>query len=139
MKVRDPQGQAWRVSRRWVPWRRRLKGFLDAMPSGPSFGDDPISLVLGLLFLLVAIPLLLIVALGAVELLAMLAVLPFAILARVLLGRHWVVEVRHGWTPYWEGPGGGWRSSRAEIARLAEAIRAGDTPPPNLGGFVTDG
>ena len=133
--MRSPDGQTWRVSRRWVPWRRRLKGWLDAMPSTPGLhlGDDPISLIIGLILLLVAIPIILIMLVAGLELLLLLLVLPFAILGRVLLGRHWTVEVRRGWAPYWEERSGGWQESRRRIHALAEEIARGEVPEANVG------
>jgi hypothetical protein len=44
VKVRSPDRTVWRVRRRWVPWRRRLRGALDSAPDlgvGP-LGDDPV-------------------------------------------------------------------------------------------------
>src|SRR5688572_21219369 len=58
MKVMDPQGRTVRVHRRWLPWRRRVRDIesLDAGGiDGPS-GDDPISLALALLGVLLLIP-----------------------------------------------------------------------------------
>lgn len=97
MKVKDPSGQTWRVTRRWVPWRRRLKGVLSSMPDGAGgFGDDPVSLVLGVIFLIIMIPFLVLAFVAALELLLLLLVIPFALLARALFGQHWTVEARRG-------------------------------------------
>lgn len=140
MKVRDPQGQAWRVSRRWVPWRRRLKGAMDGVPDlgAGSLGDDPISMVIGLLLLIVLLPFLLLLLVAWMELLVLLAVLPLAILGRVLLGRHWTVEVRRGWRPWWETTSGDWSASRQRIHDIAVAIERGQTPPRTLSDSVFD-
>lgn len=134
MKVRDPRGQAWRVSRRWVPWRRRLKGALDGVPDlgVGSLGDDPISLVIGLVLLVVLLPFLLLFLVAGLELLALLAALPLAVLGRVLLGRHWTVEVRRGWRPWWEMRSGDWAASRLQIHDIAAAIERGELPPRTL-------
>ena len=135
MKVRDPRGQTWRVSRRWVPWRRRLKGAMDGVPDlgFGGLGDDPISLVIGLVLLVVLLPFLLLFLLAGIELLALLAVLPLAILGRVLLGRHWTVEVRRGWRPWWEMGSGDWGTSRLQIHDIAAAVERGELPPRTLG------
>ena len=55
-------------------------------------------------------------------------VLPFAVLGRVCLGRHWVVEVRAGFQPVWETDAGGWGESRAAIEELGVALGRGDYP-----------
>lgn len=136
VKVRDPQGQTWRVTRRWVPWRRRLKGSLDALPDlpgGTSLGDDPVSLVIGLVLLVLLLPFLLLGLVAGLELLLLLAVFPFALLGRVLLGRHWTVEVRRGFRPFWEQEAGDWQASGVRIHEVADAIRRGDPPAQTLG------
>jgi len=124
--VKDPQGTTWRVTRRWVPWRRRLKGWADSAPDLPVMGDDPISAVLGLLLLVLLIPFLVLAFVAALELLLLLLVLPIALLLRVALGRHWTIEARWGFHLWWEGPGGTWRESRAAIADVAAALERGD-------------
>ncbi|WP_193610597.1 hypothetical protein [Nocardioides lijunqiniae] len=132
MKVQDPTGQTWRVTRRWVPWRRRLKGVMANMPSGPGLGDDPVSAVIGLIFLVILLPFLVLAVVAALELLLLLLVVPFALLARVLLGRHWTVEARRGFTIWYDEPAGDWQSSALRIHSLADALRRGDIPTPNV-------
>ena len=128
MKVKDPSGQTWRVTRRWVPWRRRLKGVLDSLPTGPGLGDDPVSLVIGLVFLVIMLPFLVLGVVALVELLVLLLVLPFALLARVLFGRHWTVEARRGFTIWYDEPAGDWQASGLRIHALADEIRRGELP-----------
>lgn len=125
MKVTDPSGNTWRVSRRWVPWRRRLKGALDAAPDLPSLGDDPISMIVGVVFLVIAIPFLVLALVAGLELLLLLLVFPFAVLGRMVFGRHWHVEVRRGFAVEHEVDAGDWRSSAAMIQGLAEQLRQG--------------
>ena len=134
MKVKDPTQQTWRVTRRWVPWRRRLKGMLDGAPDFPvGLGDDPISLIVGLIFLIILLPFLVVAAIAGLELLLLLLVLPFALVGRVFLGRHWTVEVRRGFRPYWEGEAGDWQASGVRIQEVANEIRFGRLPPHTLG------
>jgi len=131
MKVSDPTGQTWRVTRRWVPWRRRLKGAIgsvpDVVPSG--LGSDPISAVIFVVCLIIAIPFLLLALLASIELLALLLVFPVALAGRVLFGRHWTIEVRRGFRPHWEERSGDWSTSGRRIAEVAEAIERGAVPP----------
>jgi hypothetical protein len=38
MKVNDPSGHEWRISRRWIPWRRRrLSAAVEPAPEGAPF------------------------------------------------------------------------------------------------------
>lgn len=135
MKVRTPGGQVYRVTRRWVPWQRKsrrlsLDGF--DVPSPPS-GDDPISAILMVLWLVIALPLLIVgvavVLLTGIELLLLLAILPFAVGARVVFGRHWTVELRRAFTPIHEERAGSWAASGVRITELAREIEAGHIPP----------
>ncbi|WP_126688275.1 hypothetical protein [Nocardioides ferulae] len=123
------------MTRRWVPWRRRLKGVLDSMPSGPGgLGDDPVSLVIGLVFLVIMLPFLILGVVALIELLSLLLVLPFALLARVLFGRHWTVEARRGFTIWYDEPAGDWQASGLRIHALADEIRRGQLPPASVSG-----
>ncbi|WP_154402034.1 hypothetical protein [Ornithinimicrobium cavernae] len=132
MKVTDPRGQTWRVTRRWVPWRRRLKGAWELMPSLPH-GDDPVSMVLTVIILIVCLPILLLALIAGLEFLALLVVLPFAILGRMLFGQHWTIEARRGWEPFWEEQAGSWRQSGQAIRDVSGAIAQGHQPPRNVG------
>lgn len=134
MKVTDPTGQTWRVTRRWVPWRRRLKGSFDSVPDlgVGSLGDDPISAIVGVIALIILLPFLVLVALAGVELLLVLLLLPFAVLGRVAFGRHWHVEVRRGFKPVHEVEAGDWQASTLKIHELAGVLERGDTLPTTL-------
>jgi len=131
VKVKDPDGQTWRVTRRWVPWRRRLRGVVDGIPSPPSgLGDDPISATIAAIFLIIAIPFLLVGLIALVELLLVLLLLPVALVGRVCFGRHWVVEARKGFSVEWDERSGGWRTSGLRIRGVAESLQRGEGPPP---------
>lgn len=133
VKVKSPDGATWRVTRRWVPWRRRLKGAMDLAPDFPALGDDPVSLIVGIVLLIVMIPFLVLFLLGALEMAALLVVYPFALAARVLFGKHWYVEARRRYTVVFDTDGGDWRSSSTKILQLADHIRefgAPESRPP---------
>jgi hypothetical protein len=133
VKVRDPRGQIWRITRRWVPWRRRLKGAFDAGPDMPmGLGDDPVSLIVGAFFLIIMLPFLVLMAIASLELLLVLLVLPFAVLGRVLFGRRWTVEVRRGWKPVHEELTGTWNDASVRITELSVEIERGQAPAPTL-------
>lgn len=143
MKVRSPERTVYRITRRWVPWQRKSRRLsldgLEVPVEAPS-GDDPISAILLLLWLVIALPIILvivaIVLFTGVELVLLLAILPFAVGARVLFGRHWTVEVRHGFTPIHEEPAGTWAESGVRIKELAREIESGSVPEDSLGGLV---
>lgn len=131
MKIQDPHGQTWRVTRRWVPWRRRLRGAWERMPDLPS-GDDPVSMVLAVAMLILALPVLVLTFVAGLEFLLILLFLPFAVLGRVLFGQHWTVEARNGFTPVWEARAGSWRESRTMIQDVATVIQQGHLPPRTI-------
>ena len=139
MKVRAPSGQVYRITRRWVPWQRKSRRLsLDALeiPLGAPSGDDPISMILMVLWLVIALPILVVVVavmlLTGIELLLLLAILPFAVGARVVFGRHWTVEVRRSFHPIYEERAGDWRASGVRIRELAKQIKAGRVPARTL-------
>ena len=93
--VTDPSGTRWRVSVRWMPWQRRLRGeAFDGMPDPTGFdgadveGCAPFVLIL---LLIVLMPVLL--GLGEVVLLFLVA-LPLSIVAAIVGLRRWTVEVQ---------------------------------------------
>ena len=134
MKVTDPGGQPWRVTRRWVPWRRRLKGTLGNLPDifSSGLGDDPVSLVIGAVLLVLALPFLLLALVAGLELLLLLLVFPFALLVRVVLGQHWTVEARRGFRIHWQDEAGDWQASGSRIHDVSAAIERGEIPPQNV-------
>jgi hypothetical protein len=116
MKVQSPDGQVWRVTRRWVPWRQRLN---NPDPNQVRYTSSDSWWSLGLLAIL--------------ELLVELVLLPFAVIGRAVFGLKWSVEVRRGWKPYTEETVGDWHGSGVRIQELANAIRLGDLPEQTLG------
>jgi hypothetical protein len=131
VKVQDPSGQTWRVTRRWVPWRPRWR---DVDPTlDLSLGDDLVSaIVLGLIFFVltpIVVPLLLL----PIELVLVGLVVPIAALVRVLFGRRWVVEVRRGFTAIHEEQTGTWNDASVRIAELAAGVERGELPRQTLG------
>ena len=84
MKVKDPAGQTWRVTRRWVPWRRRAQNIDTSGAFGSVDLDD--GLIFGIILFLFA-PVILLALLVAAEFFLLLLLLPVAVLARVAFGR----------------------------------------------------
>lgn len=92
----------------------------------PSLGDvvdDPLSLLVVGLLLVLVVPLVVFAVLVAIELLALLALLPVVMLIRALFGGAWPIEVfRAGRllnTEYVKG----WAASRERIHDLTENVR----------------
>lgn len=132
MKVVDPAGETWTVKRRWLPWRRRVKDAPDLPFDVPSFldGDDIFSLILLVLFVVIAVPFILVFALMFAELLLLLLVLPIWILVRLARGGRWPIEVFIGRTLINTESVRGWGASRERMLETAEAIRIGQPPRP---------
>jgi hypothetical protein len=136
--VQDPDGNTWRVKRRWVSHTVRWRGPRDAGALTPDgldflpFADD-----LGCLPAIgIAVTVIAVVALAfffvlpalvfAVELLVVLAAIALGVLARVLFRRPWTVEARRldtrtvGRT--WQVVG--WRASGELVRTVAERVRS---------------
>jgi hypothetical protein len=136
MRVRDLDGRTWRVGRRWLPWRRRIRDAPDADMTGiAEHGDDLPSFFVLLLIGLAAsfiVPILLLVIGIVLELALLFVLFPVVVLIRVTLRRPWVVQVI--------GPDGkvsrvekvvGWRESGDRIASLAIELREHSTGLPS--------
>lgn len=145
MKVTTEGGSTWRISRRWLPWRRRMRfgswvnGLLDLMGLGSAAGGRGMSTfndlpgLLQALYLLfwvvVLIPLLLLSALMAGELAIAAILLPFVLAARFWFKTPWIVEViGHRGHVHHEVPVAGWEESQVAVAELAERYRAVEDP-----------
>lgn len=127
VKVRSPDGQVWRVRRRWLPWRQRRRDvdFVDLS----DFADDPVTWIALIVVSIVLAPVLIVLAavlIAGLEFLLLLLVLPVAVLARVLFGRRWCVEVRRGRRLHQEVVGGDWQRSGLLVRDLASQIERGE-------------
>ncbi len=145
--VRTPDGERWRVRRRWLDrpmpklGRHFGDGTRDAAAEGALEGslggltDSPVAAIVGgvllFLILLVLLPLLGV----ALEIVALILVLGSGLFGRLLLGKPWWVEA----VPV----GGdvedravyavkGWRLSKEAVRELATALEATGEPPERL-------
>lgn len=129
MKVSDPQGRTWRVNRRWLPWRLRLRDVTDWSSPDLSLGDDLVGGLIALVVFVVVVPIIVLVIVVALEFALLLLLLPVFLLLRVAFGRHWVVTVRRGRRLQWEAPSGDWAASRERIVAIARDVEAGRALP----------
>jgi hypothetical protein len=129
MKVTDRQGRKVKVGRRWLPWRRRLRD-IDAPALDFGGGDDPISAVLAIVGLILAIPFLLALVLLLSELFLLVLLLPLVLLVRILLRRPWTVEATHGGKVLLSERVRGWEESGARVREIAVMYQRGQGAYP---------
>lgn len=131
MSVVDASDRRWRVRRRWLPWRRRVREVPDVPFDGGDLGDDPISAIIGLFLLVLALPAIIVLVALLVELLVLVALLPAFVLVRLLLPVPWTIELWSrpaerrflGWHLQHEVQVRGWRASAARMAEMVAEIR----------------
>ncbi|GHJ46386.1 hypothetical protein Cs7R123_37280 [Catellatospora sp. TT07R-123] len=143
-------GREWWVGRRWLPWKPKPHRFRGNSSGGGfvdfgslDLGDEPVGCTIALVFfaLVVAFPLLLVLALFIAEWLLALLLLPLFVLVRTLFGVPWRVVARgratdgRRWRYYTQA--GGWRASGELIDRALEEIRVYGEPRC-LGAFQLD-
>lgn len=89
--------------------------------------------VFALVFGLVIFPVLTFVFLSGGEIVLLALIVPFAAIGRIAFGKHWWIEARKGFHPYWEEQAGTWRQSAERIRNVAGGIERGDHPLRSLG------
>ncbi|HET7689213.1 MAG TPA: hypothetical protein VFK41_02460 [Nocardioidaceae bacterium] len=120
MKVTTPDGRRINVRRRWLPWRRKLRQLEDTPDLGVTAVDDVLAVVAAIVFLLFLAVL--------VEALVVLLLAPLLLLARVVLGLPWTVEVLEGSTVLGTERVRGWSDATVRIHELADSYERGDDP-----------
>lgn len=137
MKVQTTDGHTLRVTRRWFPWRRRLR--VEHTPDVPGsnmltgLGDDPFSIFIALLLLPFLLPLIGFLIFSAVELLLVWLLLVPVMAARSVFGVPWVIEVQPGWVfsdPIYEERVRGFRASGRRLVEIAHWCSTGAPLPP---------
>ena len=136
--MRTPDGVEWRVSRRWFP-RVRVRLRRTPIDGGAALesigvGDDLQSLFLWVAAVVVVIFVVVPLLLFGFELVIAGCVIAGSVLARVVLGKPWVIEattVSGSATPRrleWEVRG--WRRSSTAMQQVAADLAAGREPFP---------
>ena len=126
VKVLDAAGRTVTVRRRWAPWPRRVRGStVRRVTPGDSplelidVDDDPISLVLTAVGVILLVPAAVVVLIGALEGLVLLLLVPIYVAIRVALPVPWTIEVARERRLIGTERVRGWRASRTHMLRLA--------------------
>lgn len=129
MKVVDQRGVTWRVHRRWLPWRRKVRDVPDAPISvSATGGDDLLSGIIMIFAAIVLIPVVLVLAVMLAELLLLLLLVPVWAVARAVRGGGWPIEVHRDKSLIAEETVHGWSASGRRIREIAGLIESGQTP-----------
>jgi hypothetical protein len=129
VKVKAADGSTWRVRRRWLPWRRRVRDVPDAPLDVGTLGDDPISMILLVIGLVLLLPALIVLIVLVGELLLLLLLLPLVTIARGLFGMPWTIEVRHERRLQYTERIRGWSATSRRVDDIATALRLGHRIP----------
>lgn len=135
-RVYGADNREWRVARRWLPWKPRVRGpFRDAVHASDGFdvgfglADGPSGIVVAIgatiafvLFVVFLLPLLL----TALEIVVVLALLPVFVVARLVLRKPWIIVARTKGPPPEErtASASGWRGSTEVMEELIQDIRS---------------
>jgi hypothetical protein len=130
--VDDPSGAAWRIKRRWLPWRLRRRDPSDftEVPDvgGGADADDlliGLAIFVGVLVLLVVVPFVAVLAVLVAELFLLLLLLPLFVVLRAATVARWPIEVWHGDHLVRAEAVRGWGSSHRRMVALADDVRLG--------------
>jgi hypothetical protein len=133
-------GRAWRVRRRWLPWRPRLRrvkavGKSDGLMAVDTTLDSPEGIIAGI-FVAIAVGVLLVLvlplALAPVEVVLVLVVLPAVVVLRAVFRAPWIIEARTPGPPaeQIDRAVAGWGASVAAMEKLAQELQLGTPAPP---------
>ena len=101
---------------------------MDAVPSGPATGNDPISAILGLLELLLLIPGLMLIAVVGAEFAVQVVLVPFTTLVRAVKVTGWPVDLYRDRKFAGTAVAPGFSGTAKLRAELAEHLRRGGLP-----------
>ncbi|HYJ66766.1 MAG TPA: hypothetical protein VEX15_03810 [Nocardioidaceae bacterium] len=129
MKVVAADDSTWRVRRRWLPWRRRVRDVPDSPIDIGPVGDDPISIVLMVIALVMFVPAFVVLIVLVGELLLLFVLLPLVVLGRGLFGVPWTIEVRRERRLLYTERIRGWSNASRRMDDVATALRLGHAVP----------
>ena len=129
MKIVTPAGETYRVHRRVLPWRRRIREKPDwdlassfDVPDVDHLGVvGAILLVIGII---IALPIIVLAFLVVGELLLLLLLLPLFVLARVAFRKPWIVEVTRKRKVVHAEAVVGWGAAGERARMLADELRS---------------
>lgn len=125
MRVWGPDGDRYRVKRRWLPWRQRRRTVDRSNLDLVGIDGDDLGAVVVVLVAILLFPVILVAAIAMGELLLLLMLVPFWLLARSLFGTPWIIEVhRSGRGLVHQEAVSGWGASQRRIEELAREIGA---------------
>ena len=137
MIVDDPSGSAWRVKRRWLPWRLRGRDpsdFTDVADVGDVGSPDDLfiglAIFIGVLVVIVVVPFVAVLAILVAEALLLLLLLPLFVVLRATFVARWPIEAWKGRELVHAEAVRGWGSSHRRMLEVAEDIRAGRLTSP---------
>jgi len=129
VKIVTPAGETYRVHRRVLPWRRRIREKPDwdlassfDVPDVDHLGVvGAILLVIGII---IALPIIVLAFLVVGELLLLLLLLPLFVLARVAFRKPWIVEVTRKRKVVHAEAVVGWGAAGERARMLADELRS---------------
>ena len=129
MKIVTPAGETYRVHRRVLPWRRRIREKPDwDLASSFDVPDVDHLGVLGAILLvigiIIALPIIVLAFLVVGELLLLLLLLPLFVLARVAFRKPWIVEVTRKRKVVHAEAVVGWGAAGERARMLADELRS---------------
>lgn len=129
MKIVTPAGETYRVHRRVLPWRRRIREKPDwDLASSFDVPDVDHLGVLGAILLvigiIIALPIIVLALLVVGELLLLLLLLPLFVLARVAFKKPWIVEVTRKRKVVHAEAVVGWGAAGERARVLADELRS---------------
>jgi len=129
VKIVTPAGETYRVHRRVLPWRRRIREKPDwDLASSFDVPDVDHLGVLGAILLvigiIIALPIIVLAFLVVGELLLLLLLLPLFVLARVAFRKPWIVEVTRKRKVVHAEAVVGWGAAGERARMLADELRS---------------
>ena len=129
VKVVDPAGETWRIKRRWLPWRPRLRDGAFELGTHVIDAADGFPFLLFLLGL-VLIPVAVALAVFVAEIALALLVVSILTFGRAIFIGRWPIEVFRGRALVHVDAARGWADSGRRMGEIVDGIRRGDPPRP---------